>query len=601
VTVPAPRSPQGPSIVPRSPEQPTAAASPSEASAAASIEVSTAASRRPRVAMLVANGVKGDSRVQKIAWSMAAAGWAVTLIGRAPGAEPVRYRLGAAEVLLVPVPKTVSAYEGVRLRGGRRAARLRPAYREARALLAARDAAAGRRLRSRGAAAARTFLAARPGLDALLARCGRGPLGGAGRRAVGTLLGSADRYGGWRWFNPWFADLELALAPAVRELDPDLIHAHDFHMVGIGARLAATLGRPGHPVRWVYDAHEYLRGIEVPRRADLRMRMRRRMLVGVESEYIGRADAVVTVSEGIATLLTADHGLRRRPSVILNAPVIADAGAAPDAPTASAAPAPDPLVPAPRARDNRPDQAGGPPSATSADPVPPTRSLRADCGLDSGTDSGSGTPLLLYSGGMSPRRGVATAIEALALAPLSAAHLALIARDEDPDIPALRQLASRVGVAGRVHVVPYVPVDQVVPYISAATIGLVPILHVPNHELSLITKYFEYLHACLPIVTSDVREMAAQTRLLGVGEVFTAGDAGALAEAAATVLADPARYRAVYQGPDDPRAATGWAGQAGRLDALYREVLGLAPGPARAAGALELLSYAQVTASPALS
>lgn len=514
--------------------------------------------RRPRVAMLVANGVKGDSRVQKIAWSMAAAGWEVTLVGRAPGAEPERYRLGAAEVLLVPVPKTVSAYEGARLRGGNRAASLRPAYREARAELAARDAEAGRRLRSQSAAAARAFLAERPGLDALLARSGRGPLGGGAHKAVGTVLGGVDRYGGWRWFNPWFADLELALGPVVRGLDPDLIHAHDFHMVGIGARLAATLSTPARPVRWIYDAHEYLRGIEVPSRSDVRLRMRRRMLVGVESEYIGRADAVVTVSEGIAQRLAEDHGLAHRPGVILNAPVTDHAGG----------------------------EGGHGVTAASARSLPSIRSLRADCGI------GDGVPLLLYSGGMSPRRGVATAVEALVRLP--AAHLALIARTDDPDIPALIQLAERLDVSARLHVVPYVPVDQVVPYISSATLGLIPILHLPNHELSLITKYFEYLHACLPIVTSDVREMAAETRRLGVGEVFVAGDAADLADAVARVLDDPACYRAVYSGPSDPRPASSWAGQAARLDALYRSVLGLEPGPVREAGALELVRYPHI-------
>jgi glycosyltransferase involved in cell wall biosynthesis len=196
-------------------------------------------------------------------------------------------------------------------------------------------------------------------------------------------------------------------------------------------------------------------------------------------------------------------------------------------------------------------------------------------------------PLLLYSGGMSPRRGVSTAIEALTALP--AAHLALIAREDDPDVPALIRRADECGVRDRLHVVPYVPVDQVVPYISSATIGLIPILHLPNHELSLITKYFEYLHAALPIVTSDVREMAAQTRKLGVGEVFIAGDAESLATAVRLVLANPERYRAVYQGADDPRPRTSWAGQAARLDALYREVLGMQPGPDRPAGELELV------------
>lgn len=499
----------------------------------------------PRVAMLVANGVVGDSRVQKIAWSMAAAGYEVTLIGRAPGTERLRYRLGSAEVVLVPVPKTVSGYEGARLRGGDRAKRLRPGYRDARAGLAERDAATGRRLRSTAAAQVRHWLATNPGTDNLVASLGRGPVGGAAHKVVGGTLGLVDQYGGWRWFNPWFADLELALAPVVAELEPDLIHAHDFHMVGIGARLAATLSTPERQVRWIYDAHEYLRGIEVPSRTDVRLQMRRRMLIGVEREYIGLADAVVTVSEGIATKLADDHRLPTRPHVILNAPVIKPASL---------------------------DETG--------------RRLRKDCGL------AEDVPLLLYSGGMSPRRGVSTAIEALV--DLPGVHLALIAREDDPDIPALRQHAVDHAVADRLHVVPYVPVDQVVPYISSATIGLIPILHLPNHELSLITKYFEYLHAALPIVTSDVREMAAETRRLGVGEVFAAGDAGSLAEMVRKVLRTPEKYRAVYQGVDDPRPTSSWSGQAAKLDALYRDVLGRAPGTKRSAGELELVPVTEL-------
>lgn len=302
-------------------------------------------------------------------------------------------------------------------------------------------------------------------------------------------------------------------------------------------------------MRWIYDAHEYLRGIEVPKGSDVRALMRRRMLVGVEREYIGLADGVVTVSEGIAGKLAEDHALPRTPRVILNAPVIS---------TAAAAAAP----------------------AASSAFAPPRRTLRGDCGL------AEDVPLLLYSGGMSPRRGVSTAIDALAKLP--AAHLALIAREDDPDVPALRERAEQTGVADRLHVLPYVPVDEVVPYIGSATIGLIPILHLPNHELSLITKYFEYLHAALPIVTSDVREMAAETRRLNVGEVYTAGDAASLAEAVGKVLAGLNGYGAVYRGPDDPRPRSTWAEQAIRLDALYREVLGAEPGPARPAGELRL-------------
>jgi glycosyltransferase involved in cell wall biosynthesis len=175
-----------------------------------------------------------------------------------------------------------------------------------------------------------------------------------------------------------------------------------------------------------------------------------------------------------------------------------------------------------------------------------------------------------------------------ALPKISRAHLVLVARDEDPGLPGLLRQAERNGVSPRVHVVGYVSADQVVPYIASATIGLIPLLHRPNHELSLITKYFEYLYAGLPILCSDVQEMARTTRSLGVGEVYIAGDADDLATAARRILADLPRYRAAYRGRAGTFvAACGWDRQAAALDALYAELTGERPS-AVTAGTLRL-------------
>ena len=69
-----------------------------------------------------------------------------------------------------------------------------------------------------------------------------------------------------------------------------------------------------------------------------------------------------------------------------------------------------------------------------------------------------------------------------------------------------------------------------------------------------------------------------------------AGDAASLAQAVRKVLDAPGRYRAVYQGTNDPRPGSSWAGQAAKLDSLYREILERTPGPVRAAGELELVA-----------
>ncbi|MGH3735606.1 MAG: glycosyl transferase family 1, partial [Micromonosporaceae bacterium] len=56
--------------------------------------------------MLVDNGVRGDSRVQKTARSAAEAGWEVILLGIAPGGREESWTLGPARVRLLPLPDT---------------------------------------------------------------------------------------------------------------------------------------------------------------------------------------------------------------------------------------------------------------------------------------------------------------------------------------------------------------------------------------------------------------------------------------------------------------------------------------------------------------
>lgn len=410
--------------------------------------------------MLVDNGVEGDSRVQKTARSAAEAGWDVTLLGCSPTAEEQRWQIGAAQVRLLPMPS--------------------------------------------GPGGARQRLVARGGRLLRLAKLARRPADELQVRYWRLRLG--DR--AWRRLEPGLWNYERAFGPVIDELAPDLIHAHDFRMLGVGARAA---GR-GRNVKLVWDAHEFLPGAR-PRRDNARWLPAH---LGYEREYLPAADAVVTVSDTLAEMLQSEHGLTERPTVVLNAPAAAPDGEVPD--------------------------------------------LRALCGV------GPDTPLLVYSGSASPQRGLATVAEALPL--LDGVHLALVVAD--PDAPHIRELTA----SGRVHAVPYVPHDQVPKFLAAADAGLIPIQHWPNHEIALITKFFEYSHARLPIVVSDVRTMAGTVRATGQGEVFRADDAADLARAVRAVLADPKHYRAVYDGPESPLAEWTWEAQAEKLDALYRRLAG---------------------------
>jgi glycogen(starch) synthase len=236
---------------------------------------------------------------------------------------------------------------------------------------------------------------------------------------------------------------------------------------------------------------------------------------------------VVTVSEALAELLRAEHHLPALPAVVMNCPTSGEATAEKDT---------------------------------------PGRDLRADCGI------GPDTPLIAYCGGLSIARNTILTVEAMP--DLPGVHLALICVHPHrprtvPDQHLAR--AAELGVADRVHVLDYVPHDVVVSYISSADLAVSPLLHLPNHEIALSNKFFEYAQARLPMVVSDVRTMSETVREKGLGEVFPAGDRDGYVEAVRAVLANKGKYRAGY---DEPGLLDGWTWdrQATVLDAIYESL-----------------------------
>ncbi|MFC0099885.1 glycosyltransferase family 4 protein [Micromonospora marina] len=511
-----------------------------------------AAGTRGRVVMLVDNGVIGDSRVQKAARSAADAGWDVVLLGRAPVGSPQTWRVGAAEVRLVPMPEPLSrrrhefrrawlrhplAYPPSGIAAHRtqavKAWRADLAVRRAALTVAARESGAGRpgglpwaalRAEEKLSGLTRKWVGFR-NRQLTRARKGR-KLDGPWDRAYTLFWRRLRGDGAWRRLEPGLWDYELAYGPVVDELAPDLIHANDFRMLGVGARAKVRAAAKGRRIALLWDAHEYLPGVQ-PWRDNARWLPGN---VAHEREYVPYADATMTVSGGLADLLRTEHGLAERPAVVLNAPAVGELP-------------PDP-----------------------ADPAP---DIRARCGL------GPDEPLLVYSGVAAAKRGLGVMVEALPRLP--GAHVAFVVNK--PDSAYVRGLVTRageLGVADRVHVLPYVPHHQVVRYLGGAQVGVIPIQHWPNHEIALITKFFEYSHARLPLVVSDVRTMAETVRETGQGEVFRAEDVADFVRAVTAVLADPQRYRAAY---DRPGLLAGWTweAQARVLDEVYSGLLPDAP------------------------
>jgi glycosyltransferase involved in cell wall biosynthesis len=319
----------------------------------------------------------------------------------------------------------------------------------------------------------------------------------------------------WQRLEPRLLDYERAYRPVIEELRPDLLHAHDYRMIGVGVRAAERLRSRGADVRVLYDSHEFLPGVGGP---SLRWEIAHQTY---EADHIRRCDAVVAVSDEMAARIRDHHHLPVTPTVVMNAPPMASG-------------------------------AGG---GGSGD-------VRTNLGL------ADDVPILVYLGVSAAKRGLATAVRGLPRLP--GAHLALVTT-RNAYVDGLEKLAAELGVADRLHVLPYVPVDDVVPFVATASAGLQSMVHVENYDVTIATKFFDYAQARLPIVQSDVRAMAALVRSIGCGEVFVAEDVDSFTAATARVLADPGRYRAAYERPGLLEAWT-WEAQAGVLAELYRRL-----------------------------
>lgn len=305
------------------------------------------------------------------------------------------------------------------------------------------------------------------------------------RWASPYLLRISPRFLYWTW--PLLKDGEVAFGKTIDSLQPDIIHANDCDTLGLAIRAQKRALFRRRRISILYDAHEYVQGVH------RKHPVWRDAMTLLERSSIKRVDSVMTVSETIAGMLADDYMLPERPTVVLNAP-------------RRVQPAVDESF----------------------------KTIRTKIGL------APEVPLHIYVGAAAPQRGMDAMINALVKA--KDHHVGFVVNPNAAYVKKLVEMAESLGVADRVHIHPYVPEWYVSTFASDATSGVIPILHHPNHEISLVTKYFEYLHARIPIIVSDVKTMAEEVLLQGNGLVFTAGLGDELAECFTQITTDRARF-----------------------------------------------------------
>ena len=316
------------------------------------------------------------------------------------------------------------------------------------------------------------------------------------RRLARWLLLPQHRQKVWR---TWSTHAEAAVA----DRKFDVVHAHDFNVLRLAARLADHSG-----ARLVYDSHEWWSGRERHGRPTPLERARERR---IEQQLVRRADAVMTVSDGIADRLGRWRGGEVK--VVRN------------------------TFPSRAALENSTE-------------ITHVGLLQRPTGV-------------VYAGRIGPERDLETLIPAAAAAGLDAVLMG----------PADREYLPRIQAAfGNVRFEPARPVDEVDDVLRRAGISVVTLTDsCENHRLALPNKVFHAVRAGVPVVAADLPELRRLVTQYGLGRLYRPSDVASMRAALEQVAAD---YPRLCEQVAKARADLSWERDAAVLIGIYESLAG---------------------------
>lgn len=296
----------------------------------------------------------------------------------------------------------------------------------------------------------------------------------------------------------WLSPSRLATRSDLLRFEPNLVIANDWRALPLAFAAKRACG-----ARIIYDSHEF-----APEEFADSWRWRilaRQHVVRIEDRYIREADAVATVSDGIADALAQRYGLTR-PTVISNTPAWQETAFRPT-----------------------------------------TRPIT-----------------VLYHGAVVPRRGLETLIESVALWP-DAFRLVIRGPAQGGFDQHLHSLAAPFG--DRIALEPAVPPDQLISTAAQADIGIFLLSNSTTHaRFAMPNKIFEYMQAGLMVISSDLPEIRRVVETAGCGLLLDKDTPEAIGACLASL--EPARIDARKQAALLRARDLNFAGEGAKLLAL---------------------------------
>ncbi len=291
------------------------------------------------------------------------------------------------------------------------------------------------------------------------------------------------RYGSCRGFDYPFP-FDNAFRAAGANYPADIVVAHDLTALPVAHELATRWGVP-----LVYDSHELYE------EQCVFSRVQRQLIRAAEERLIRQSTAVITVNHSIADELARRYGCSR-PHVILN------------------------VMDPPR----------------DFDPTDRHRLLHEHFQLP------EKTPIVLFQGGLWPRRNLPFLLQVLRCSPPDS--FVLVFMGCGPLRRKLADLVSRYGLEHRAYFKDDVPWTDLLPWTASADLGIIPYPPVDLNALWCTpNKLFEYIQAAVPIVANDLPELRRYTAETGFGETAAMEDPPVVADVIIRLLAAPRRRR----------------------------------------------------------
>lgn len=262
----------------------------------------------------------------------------------------------------------------------------------------------------------------------------------------------------------------------------------------------------------VYDAHEISSGREGYRKIG-------RIVAWIEKKIMPRAAGTITTTDARAKFFARAYGIQR-PLVLQNRPRLSS--------------------------------------------VTPDDRIRRVLGLS------QPFPIVIYQGGQQPGRGLERLVECAAGVP--GAYFVFVGGGSLHEH--LKLIAEERGLTDRVFFIPTVPLSELPYYTASADIGVQPIENTClNHFTTDSNKLFEYVVARLPVIASDLPEIARVVKQHDLGLLVKPGDSDSLVDAL-NKLVEGSELREYYSGSADCAASQlNWEQQEKSLVEMYRRIL----------------------------